>query len=230
MKFNFDVSVDIEVDTEGDAKLIRFGNEDTLGVSPTSHGFTLTPDWTGRRFTMAFPKHSGFYHVTEEEGLETKRNEERHLSRESIMADIYSGLRSIGPVVPADWLGYEWLYRWDIEGITEYFEREDVVEKSANRLRVKSEEKDLLITEISNDPRKYKEWVENTLTRFCLEDAIDSSMAAFISPSIDELIIIYPDEYACVIALEDLGDIVLHLEGSMVWDSIREAIIDDELL
>lgn len=231
MKFNFEITVDIEVETDGDEKLIRFDNDSTVGLNPTTHGFTITPDWTNRRFTMAFPGDSSFYHVTEEGKTETKRNEGRHLSHEAVVADVYSGLRSIGPVFPADrladLLNIEWLYIWDLDGIREYFDREGVIESMSEKLRVNSDEVANLISVISTDPDEYDEWTNHTLSRVSLAEAVDSSRSAFLSPSLDHLVIIYPDEYACLVAMEDLADVVFHLKGSLVWDALRDALIEN---
>lgn len=219
-EFNYDQLFDIDVVSDDDGIRVHF-EEDTVGINPNANsgGFSITPDWNNRHFTLAFSEDSVLYHLTHEGAENGERPGEGDLQPEAFIADVYGAVRALGPVFPADRLGIESVGRPDFEEIESYLEDEGVIQRSSTGVSVDRGRKDRLITDMNEKPGLKYEFYERVLTSVEIEDAVDSGENIFVVPAMDAvyLLFFFPDEYVGVVELREFY-VVLELMAGLRKD------------
>jgi hypothetical protein len=102
--FNYDSLFEVWYEEDGEGGYNVHFHEDTLGINPNKEdsGYSLTPGWNDRHFTLAFSEDSVLYHLTQEGILEGERIGEGDLQPRAFIADVYGAVQVLGPVIPAD--------------------------------------------------------------------------------------------------------------------------------
>lgn len=219
---------DISVESD-DGVRVHFA-ENTLGYNYTADGISITPDWTSRRFTLAFPKDSVLYHVTQE-GVEEKRGNEGNVTTSEFIADVYTGVRAIGDLIPKDYLEIEYLGVIELEEIREYLREEDVLTREKGHLTVNGERRAKLEDRLRTDPMALFEFYTRALDFYPKEDAFGTGEHFFAVPGLNELFLVFrfPDDYVAVIEIRDLLDVTETLTGSRVFDMLLQTISEGTL-
>jgi len=227
--FNRGVAEDITVERRDDRILLRFG-EDTLGVNPTSDGFTVTPDWNDRRFTLAIPENSVLYHLTEEVE-EKKVGNEGNIPPESFIAEIYGAVRSIAPLYPIRDLledsADEEVGRASFDALKDYLIDKGIVNITATGVEVKDERKRELESSYTNNETVREEVHEAVLSPIPATEMVDSDEAVFVATDEDSfpiLIFLFPDEYVAITSPTDLFFAVEQMTNARSIDLLMQAL------
>lgn len=130
--FNSWFGDDINVERHEDGVNVHFG-KDTLGFNKMSSGFSLTPDWNNRHFTLAFNEESILYHITRED-LDDRQNSNR-LSVSDFVTELYGYIRALAPGKPVDEFDLELVGKVDMDAMKAYLEDHEAVVKTEEGLR-----------------------------------------------------------------------------------------------
>ncbi|WP_135536453.1 hypothetical protein [Halostella pelagica] len=214
--FNYNPIFDIDVVSDDDGIRVHF-DEDTLGINPNANrgGFSLTPDWNNRHFTLAFSENSVLYHLTHEGSENGERPGEGDLQPEAFIADVYGAVRALGPVIPADRLEIESVGNPDFDEIESYLEEKDVIQRSSTGVSVNRGRKDRLISDLNQKPGMKYEFYERVLNYVSLNEAVDSGEHIFVVPTMDAvyLLFFFPDEYVGVVELRQFYVVLEMMAG-----------------
>lgn len=222
-EFNSEPLFDIDVISDDDDDIKVLFDEDTLGINPNSDkgGFSLTPDWNNRHFTLAFSEDSVLYHLTHEGSENGERPGEGNLQPEAFIADIYGALRALGPIIPVDQLDIESVGKPDFEDAQDYLEEKEVIERSSTGVSVNKEKKQQLISDLRKKPGLKYEFYDYVLTPVKLGEAVESGENIFIAPGMTEvyLLFLFPDEYVSVVELREFYVVLEIMAGLRQDDS-----------
>lgn len=217
---------------DGQVKIIF--KEGTLGISSTSDGYTVTPDWNTRRFTLAFSEGSALYHLTEESKGEKQYNEE-DVPVESFIADVYTAVRGIGHLSPieriVDTLEEKGLKTGvvEVESIREYLKDKRIIEETDAGIEVNPERREKFISGYSKDRELRKEAVSQSIKYLPADEIPESEEEIFVIAD-DEyrlyVLFLFPDGYASVIPMEELLTSIFQMSGSMTLDMLFRALLD----
>lgn len=214
--FNYDPIFDINVVSDDDGVRVHF-DEDTLGINPNvnSGGFSLTPDWNDRHFTLAFSEDSVLYHLTHEGSQNGERPGEGDLPPEAFIADVYGAVRALGPVIPATRLEIESVGKPDFEEIELYLEDKGVIQRSSTGVSVDRGRKDGLVSDLNQKPGLKYEFYERILNYVSLDEAVASGENIFAVPAMDAvyLLFFFPDEYVGVVELRQFYVVLEMMAG-----------------
>lgn len=214
--FNDGPFFDVDIERHDDGIRVHF-DEDTLGVNLNADdsGFSLTPDWNDRHFTLAFSEDSALYHLTHEGSEDGERPGEGDLQPEALIADVYGAVRALGPVLPAERLGIESVGRPDFDEIESYLKEKGVVEMSSTGVSVNQSKKERLISGMDRSAETKYEFYEQVLDTVSLEEAVDSGEHIFVVPEMDAvyLLFFFPDEYVGVVELRQFYAVLEGMSG-----------------
>jgi len=214
INYNSPLSVRIE-DVEDGGFNVHF-DEDTLGFNPNekNNGYSLTPDWNDRHFTLAFSGDSVLYHLTRE-GSEEERPGEGDLHPEAFISDVYVAIRSIGPVVPADRLEIDEVGKPNFDQIEEYLVGKGVISRTEAGVDINREKQEELVSALNQSIKLKYEFYQNVLDSVSLEDAEKSGENIFVVPNIEEvyLLFFFPDGYVSVAEIREFYTMLETLSG-----------------
>jgi hypothetical protein len=230
--FNLSDLVDIEVTTKDDGVNVSFG-EDTLGINTTSDGYTVTPDWNGRRFTLAFTEGSVLYHLTKE-GIEEKQGGEGNVQPEGFIADVYTAVRSVADLYPlddlVDELEIEEVGKVKISKIKSYLEEKEVIEHTNSGIAVDNERWRELEESYLEEKETRKDLVTETFESISVDELAESEENIFVFPD-DEYrlygLFLFPDGYACAIREDHFLSSLLRITGSRTVDVLVQSLLFD---
>jgi hypothetical protein len=234
MKFNPDWLTDISVVRRDDQVLLEVG-EDTLGVNPTSDGYSLTPDWNNRRFTLAITEESVLYHLTEE-SVEKKRGNEGNIAPESFIAEIYGAVRTIAPLYPVSHLleesDFAQVGKISFDAIEEYLKEAEVIELTESGVEVDAEKKNKLQRAYAESQSVRKRFLDEVLSLIPASEMVESGEQLFILPDKNYfpiLLLLFPDEYVGVTRPPELFFAIENMTGSRSVDLLIQTLVSTGL-
>lgn len=214
INYNSPISVKIE-DIEDGGFNLHF-NEDTLGFNPneTNNGYSLTPDWNNRHFTLAFSENSVLYHLTRE-GTEEERPGEGDLHPEAFISDVYVAIRSVGSLIPADRIELDEVGKPDFDQIEEYLVDKGVISRTKAGIDINREKQGELVSALNQSIKLKYEFYQEVLDSISLEDAEKSGENIFVVPDIEEayLLFFFPDGYVSVAEVREFYKMLETLSG-----------------
>jgi len=214
IKYDSPLKVNIENDGEDGFK-VHF-NEDTLGFNPnkSDYGYSLTPDWNNRHFTLAFSEDSVLYHLTQE-GTEEERHGEGDLSPEAFIADVYIAIRSLGPVVPTEQIEIDEVGKPDFDEIEEYLVDKNIISKTEHGVDINRKEKQKLVAAIDDEIGLKYEFYQRVLESVNIENAKESGESIFVVPGVEEVYILlfFQDGYVSVAEIREFYAMLESISG-----------------
>lgn len=207
--FNDGPLFDIRIEDKDDGGLRLHFADDTVGLNTTTEdpGFSLTPDWNDRHFTLAIPEESVLYHVTEE-GVETNAGDrpgEGNLQPGAFIADVYGALRALGPVMPVDHLPVDDVGKPNFDQIKEYLIANGVLQDTEAGFTVDQARKERLVSRFTVEARHKYEFYEHILDWVTIDEAVASNRVVYVAPDINAvwLLVFFNDEYVSVVQLRE---------------------------
>lgn len=121
IQFNADTLLDVRVENDNGSVEVHIG-DDTLRFNPNEEdsGYSITPDWNDRHFTLAIKQDSVLYHITRDGDEE--RSGEGNRQPEDLIVDVYLAFRALGPALPAERLPLSIVGNPDREAIEKYLQ------------------------------------------------------------------------------------------------------------
>lgn len=223
-----EITEDIEVVKEDGEVDVHIGDSETVGYNFTEDGVSITPDWTDKRFTLALLSNSAFFHVTQEGEDEWKREEARHISHEGLIAEFWDSIRNVGQVGtgnarPITMFDIDRIYSWDLDELKELFEERGIVEYTDDGVRINSDKVEKLMEKFKSSLIFRILFFRRILNSVSLEEAKKEGNWLYVSPRLDCFILIYPDGYACELAVGDVEAALMMLTSSRWGDAILQA-------
>lgn len=213
---NSDSPLKVNIENDGEDGFKVHFNEDTLGFNPnkSDNGYSLTPDWNNRHFTLAFSEDSVLYHLTQE-GTEEERHGEGDLSPEAFIADVYIAIRSLGPVVPTDRIDIDEVGKPDFDEIEEYLVDKNIITKTEHGVDIDRKKKEKLVTAINENISLKYEFYQRVLESVSTEDAKESGESIFVVPDVEEVYILFffQDGYVSVTEVREFYAMLESISG-----------------
>ena len=224
--FNPDPGRDIHVETGDDGVTIRFGAE-TLGVTKTTDGFSITNDWNSRHFTLAFDNNSVLSHLTRESD-DDRQSGKRAMAFEEFIAEMYGYIRSIATPVPIDELHFEFVGRVDMDEVRTYLLEQDIITDTDAGLRVNPDKKQEAVESLEDNPERMGKFYQSALDEVSFEqasqDRTGENIYVYPLPTTVIVLFFFPDEYVGVTTVYELIDFANIAGGSQIVDHILRSI------
>ncbi|WP_229126351.1 hypothetical protein [Halapricum desulfuricans] len=224
-EFNPLWSGEVNITHNNDSILVHFG-DDTLGINPTSNGYSLTPDWNDRHFTLAFSEESVLYHLTREDKGE-KRGSEGNIPLESFIAEIYLAVRSIAPLYPVEELDIDEIGVVDFEEMEDYLLDQNVISRTETGLTVDADKKKKLEIAYEESEKVREELLDRILTPLSADRIKDSGENIFVLPDEDYrplILFLFPDGYIGVTRPATLFNSLDNMTVSRTFDLLIQTM------
>lgn len=222
--FNSDLATSFRVEEREDAVLLKF-DEDTLGINPTSGGFSLTPDWNSKHFTLKLSEESILYHLTDE--TSDDRLGDGDLPPAEFIAEIYLAVRALAPLFPLEELGLSTVGKVDIDKMEEYLERKGVISVNQGSINVNHERKEEFGREYlkNKDVRRIASGLISE--PICIEEAKRSEEQIFVTfdkQYFPWVLLMFPDNYVGLCRPWKLLELVTQSTGSRSLSLLNRAM------
>lgn len=203
-----------ELAIDAESLQLRFGDR-TLGLNPTESGFTCTPDWSEKRFTVAEAdaetrkQCSHYFHVTSEGGAEEKIDKGHFRTEDEFALGMYETVRGFGNAFPLSEFTHPFLLRLDTDGVMDIFAKSGVIEESGDVTRLDFQRMAVL------QERLVAEWstaeiISAMYDIVLVSEARVSADELYFSPVTGNRVFLFPDGYVIEVAPDEplnIGDV-----------------------
>lgn len=202
--FNFEPTDYFTVRTTDDGTEIRF-DEHTLGVVPTSTGYSITNDWNNRHFTIGFTDKLVLYHLTRED-ISDRGSGKRAMSRAEFIAELYAWVRAFAYEVKEDDLSLDFVGILDLDSVRDSFIDEGIAIEADGGLDIDMAKEKDLVTKIVNQPQLHDDLLGDVFTPLDVSEMRDSGETIFFYPTKEDvkILFLYPIDRVGIASGRDL--------------------------
>ena len=224
--FNSPEFPDISVERDEDEVRI-YSDNDTIGIDPSSNGFSVTNDWNDRHFSLSVKDESILYELSKDGDLSDDYEHGGKVPPESFFADLYTAVRGLGPGRPIEHMEYDEVGKPEFSRIRDFLVESGIIDIDAKNMEVDESRMDALGTLYSISP-KWRAIVNNyVLEPISVEEAREADECIFaVADRKNRLyaIIFFEDGYYSEVPVERLIDVFTSGSGSEVFDVINSSL------
>lgn len=203
-----------ELALDAESLRLKFRNQ-TLGMNSTENGFTCTPDWSKKRFTVAEAdattreECSHYFHVTTEGGAEEKIAKGRFRTEYEFALGMYETVRGMGNVYPLSEFGHPFLLRVDTDRVMDLFAKWGVIKESRDLARLDFRRMSVFQEQIAAE-WSTAEIISAMYDIVPVSEARASANESYISPVTGNQLFLFLDGYVVEVApgaVHNIGDV-----------------------